>query len=186
MRPGGRGVLWILALFLAASGALRVGSGVGLAFANAAPEAAEDSPAAPLVCDPPPAALAAALSAREEKVAQSEDALAERLAALALADEAINGRIAELEAVETRLRETLALADGAAEDDLLRLTAVYETMKPKDAAQLFEAMTPEFAAGILGRMRPDAAAAVFSGMTPEAGYAVSVILAGRNAEVPKD
>ena len=186
MRPGGRGVLWILALFLAASGALRVGSEVGLAFAHAAPEAAEDSAAVPLVCDPPPAALAAALSAREEKVARSENALAERLAALALADEAINGRIAELEVVETRLRETLALADGAAEDDLLRLTAVYETMKPKDAAQLFEAMTPEFAAGFLGRMRPDAAAAVFSGMTPEAGYAVSVILAGRNAEVPKD
>jgi flagellar motility protein MotE (MotC chaperone) len=187
MRPGGRGVLWILALFLAASGALRVGSEAGLAFANAAPEAAEAGGVAPgLVCQEPPAALAAALSAREEKVTQSETALAEQLAALDLADKAITGRIAELEAIEAKLRGTLALADGAAEDDLLRLTAVYETMKPKDAARLFEAMTPDFAAGFLGRMRPDAAAAVFSGMSPEASYAVSVILAGRHAEVPKN
>jgi flagellar motility protein MotE (MotC chaperone) len=187
MRPGGRGVLWILALFLAASGALRVGSEVGLAFANASPDASEGGGVAPpLVCEEPPAALAVALSAREEQVARSEAALAERLAALDLAEEAITGRIVELEAAETKLRDTLALADGAAEEDLLRLTAVYETMKPKDAAQLFEAMTPEFAAGFLGRMRPDAAAAVFSGMTPEASYAVSVILAGRNAEVPKN
>ncbi len=187
MRPGGRGVLWILALFLAASGALRIGSEVGFAFANAAPDAAgQDGPVAALICKDPPAALAKALSNREAKVAASEFSLEERMAALDLTDQAVTARIAELEAAETRLRQTLALADGAAEDDLLRLTAVYETMKPKDAARLFEAMTPEFAAGFLGRMRPDAAAAVFSGMSADASYAISVILAGRNADVPKE
>jgi flagellar motility protein MotE (MotC chaperone) len=187
MRPGGRGVLWILALFLAASGALRIGSEAGLAFANAAPDTSDPGGAAPaLICEEPPAALAAALTAREEKVATSEASLAERLSALALAEEAITLRLAELQTAEAKLRDTLALADGAAEGDLLRLTAVYESMKPKDAAKLFEAMTPEFAAGFLGRMRPDAAAAVLSGMSAEAGYAVSVILAGRNAEVPKE
>ena len=185
-RAGSRGVLWILALLLAASGALRTGSEVGLAFANAAPETRDRGGATPaLACDAPPAALAAALSAREQKVAASESALQTRLSALALAEEAITGRIGELQTAEAKLRDTLALADGAAEDDLLRLTAVYESMKPKDAARLFEAMTPEFAAGFLGRMRPDAAAAVFSGMSAEASYAISVVLAGRNAEVPK-
>lgn len=187
IRPGSRGVLWILALFLAASGALRIGSEVGLAFAKAGPDApGTTGTAPPLVCEQPPAALAAALTLREEKVAASESVLAERVAALALAEEAATARLAELESAESRLRGTLALADGAAEDDLLRLTAVYETMKPKDAARLFEAMTPEFAAGFLGRMRPDAAAAVFSGMSPQASYAVSAILAGRNAAVPKE
>jgi flagellar motility protein MotE (MotC chaperone) len=187
MRTGGQGVLWIVALFLAASGALRLGSEVGLAFAKTAPETAERTdPSASLTCAEPPAVLAKALSAREEDVSASEAVLEERLAALALAEEAVSSRLTALEAAETKLRDTLALADGAAEEDLLRLTAVYESMKPKDAAKLFEAMTPEFAAGFLGRMRPDAAAAVFSGMSSEAGYAVSVILAGRNAEVPKD
>jgi flagellar motility protein MotE (MotC chaperone) len=66
------------------------------------------------------------------------------------------------------------------------LTAVYETMKPKDAAALFEAMQPEFAAGFLGRMRPEAAGAILAGMSPEAAYAASLLLAGRNAAVPRD
>ncbi len=186
-RRSSRGVLWILALFLAASGALRVGSEVGLAFAEAATDANGHSETAPaLTCPQPPLALAEALTAREAQVAKSEAALQERLAALALTDAAVTTRLGALEAAETKLRDTLALADGAAEDDLLRLTAVYETMKPKDATKLFEAMTPDFAAGFLGRMRPDAAAAVMSGMSADAAYAVSVILAGRNADVPKD
>lgn len=178
-----RGILWILALFLSASGALRVGSEVGLAFAKASP--AEEIASPPLSCPPPPVALAEALSAREKAVVDTEHALQSRLAALALTEEAVAAQLASLQSAETRLRDTLALADGAAEDDLTRLTTVYETMKPKDAAKLFEAMTAEFAAGFLGRMRPDAAAAILSGMTSESGYAVSVILAGRNADVPK-
>jgi flagellar motility protein MotE (MotC chaperone) len=178
----GRGILVLLALLLASSGALRMGQLAGAALANseAAPEAA------PEACPPPPVALAEALAAREAQVTVLEAAMAERKAALALAEEAISRRMAELEAAETSLKATLALADGAAEDDLLRLTTVYETMKPKDAAALFETMAPEFAAGFLGRMRPEAAAAVLSGMSPDAAYSISVLIAGRNAAVPKE
>ncbi|TKA97657.1 hypothetical protein FAZ78_04745, partial [Cereibacter changlensis] len=107
-------------------------------------------------------------------------------AALTLAGQAIDAKLAELAAAEAALSETLARADGASEGDLTRLTSVYETMKPKDAAALFEAMAPEFAAGFIGRMRPDAAAAVLSGMSAEAAYSISVLLAGRNALVPKE
>ncbi len=72
------------------------------------------------------------------------------------------------------------------EKDIQNLTAVYQAMKPKDAAALFETMSPDFAAGFLGRMPPDSAAAILSGMSAEAAYGVSVIVAGRNADVPKD
>jgi len=181
-RRTGRGALVILALLLAASGALRIGAGVGEALALA-PEAV--SGAGPLNCPEPPLALAEALLAREQQVAVQEAALEERIAALALADQAIEQRLATLSAAESQLSDTLSRADGAAEDDLSRLTAVYETMKPKDASALFTAMAPEFAAGFLGRMRPDAAAAVLSGMSAEAAYEISVLLAGRNALVPK-
>ena len=57
---------------------------------------------------------------------------------------------------------------------------------PADAAALFQTMAPEFAAGFLGRMRAEAAAAVISGMTPESAYSISVLIAGRNALVPKN
>lgn len=183
----GRGALMILALLLASSGALRIGAGVGHAFANAPAETMTDSgDTAPLNCPTPPLALVEALTRRESQVAVQEAALAERLAALALADAAIAERFDALEEAEARVSETLARADGAAEADLTRLTAVYESMKPKDAAALFEAMAPEFAAGFLGRMRPDAAAAVLSGMSSDAAYSISVLLAGRNALVPTE
>ncbi len=184
---GGRGTVYIIALFLATSAALRLGSGVGKALANTtepAPQAVVQEGATQ--CAEPPLALAQALSAREAEVKAQEAALQDRLAALALADAAIGARMAALTAAEAELSETLARADGAAEADLSRLTEVYETMKPKDAAALFEAMDPEFAAGFLGRMRPDAAAAVMSGMSSEAAYGISVLLAGRNVKVPTE
>ena len=51
---------------------------------------------------------------------------------------------------------------------------------------MFEQMAPEFAAGFLGRMKPAAAANVMAGLSPMSAYAISVLLAGRNALVHKD
>lgn len=183
-RRAGRGALFVLALTLASSGALRLGSGVGEALAQAGAEG--NGATHPLVCPEPPAALAEALSAREARVSALEAAIEEQQAALVLTDTAIRDRLAELAKAEEDLAATLALADGAAEADLARLTEVYQTMKPKDAAALFETMSPDFSAGFLGRMRPDAAASILAGMTPESAYAVSVLLAGRNANAPTE
>lgn len=184
-KRAGRGALVILALMLASSGALRIGSSVGTALARTPEKQTSTDADGPLDCPKPPLALAEALTAREAWLAAQEVALEDRLAALDLADQAIGTRLAALTAAEAELSETLSRADGAAEADLARLTEVYETMKPKDAAALFEAMAPEFAAGFLGRMRPDAAAAVLSGMPSDVAYRISILLAGRNALVPK-
>ncbi len=178
------GALVILMLLFATSGAVRLGSGIGAAMA--ASEGSAETPAPPLTCPEPPAALVAALQSREEALAAREVALTDRIAALRLVEETANARIAALEEAEAKLAATVAITDGAAEADLARLTSVYEAMKPKDAGALFAAMDPPFAAGFLGRMRPEAAAAVMSGMPPEAAYAVSVLLAGRNALAPTE
>lgn len=182
-RRGGRGALFILAMLLAASGALRIGSGVGAALARS-----DNTPpalvVAPAECPATPLALAEAFKLREDRVSAREASVEDRLAALALADETITVRLAEMQVMEERLRATLALADGAAEADIGRLTSVYQAMKPKDAAALFAAMAPEFAAGFLGRMPPESAAPILSGMPSESAYAISVIVAGRNAAVP--
>ena len=182
-RKSGAGrILIILAVILASSGALRIGAGVGVAMADGGAATG----AAPLDCPLPPAALAAALVGREAQVVKREAELADRMAALALADQAIDKRMGELQVAETSLKETLSIADGAAEKDLARLTAVYEAMRPADAAALFQTMEPEFAAGFMGRMRPEIAAQVLAGMTPDMAYSISVLIAGRNATAPKD
>jgi len=181
----GRGTLVILTLFLAASGALRVGSGIGSAMAKSAVEVPVPGKD-PQSCPIPPLALTEALNTREAQISAREATLADRMAALALAEAAIKARIDEMAAAEAGLKKTLQIADGAAEADLTRLTAVYEAMKPADAAKLFGEMAPEFAAGFLGRMTPGAAAAVMSGMDPAKVYSISVLIAGRNANAPKN
>lgn len=185
-RRTGRGTLFIVAMLFAMSGALRLGSGVGVAFAQADDaEFAAETAVDPALCESP-SALSEALGLREDRLAVQEAAMQDRLAALALADAAISERMVAMQAMEEELKATLALADGAAEADIDRLTQVYQAMKPKDAAALFEAMSPEFAAGFLGRMPPESAATILSGMSAEAAYGVSVIVAGRNAGVPKN
>lgn len=180
----GQGALFVVAMLFASSGALRLGSGIGAALAKSEAETVQGQPE-PARCEMP-SALAQALTLREERIAAQEASLKDRLAALAVADAAIAQRMDELRSVEEELKATIALADGAAEKDIQKLTAVYQAMKPKDAAALFETMSPEFAAGFLGRMPPEAAAAILSGMSSEAAYGVSVIVAGRNAAAPKD
>lgn len=190
-KSGGRklgvSALFTLSLLLLASASLRIGLNAGSAWASSGgEEPASGEPAPPLDCPQPPAALAAALTEREKQASVRETAIEERKVALDLAEQVIARRLTELEQAESALRETLAVADKAAETDLTQLTEVYQAMKPKDAAALFDGMDPDFAAGFLGRMRPADAAAIMSGMTPEKAYAVSALLAGRNANVPKE
>jgi len=130
--------------------------------------------------------LVSVLRSREQQLNRRELQIQDRMKALEIADEAIDRKLAALVDAEERLSATLAMADGASEGDLTRLTDVYEKMKPKDAAALFEEMAPEFAAGFLGRMRPASAADIMAGLSPQTAYTVSVILAGRNAWVPKE
>ncbi len=182
----GRGALAVIGLLFLSSGALRFGSGVGEALAMETEVQAPPDLPEPQVCEALPASLATALSAREAAVSLGELALKDRIAALALAEATITQRLAELQAAEDALARTLSIADEAAEQDLARLTTVYETMKPKDAAALFETMAPAFAAGFLGRMQSQAAAAVLSGLKPETAYQISLVIAGRNAEAPTE
>ena len=123
-----------------------------------------------------------------EQIARRSDVLDERETAAAMREQDIEvarqeigaslGRMAEAEA---RLAARMERSANAADEDLTRLVEVYEGMKPKDAAVLFEAMDPAFAAGFMSRMASDAASALFSHLSPDKAYALSVIMAGRNA-----
>jgi len=190
-RRSTRGALTVIAVLLVGSAMLRLGNSAGQAFALASEEIETTSLAAAppgMACDAPGdlQPLLTALQAREARITQREDAIRNRMQALRLADEEIESKLAALAQAEEELRATIALAETAAEGDLERLTKVYETMKPKQAAALFEEMSPEFAAGFIGRMRPEAAADIMAGLSPEAAHRFSVVLAGRNAEVPSE
>ncbi|SEQ01325.1 MotE family protein [Thalassovita taeanensis] len=188
-RPG-KGALSLIACLLLGSALIRLGMGAGQALAKADP-APHTPTAAPVVqetCETPEdyRAMIEAFQVRKIRLDRQETQMRDRMQALAIADREIETRMSALQQAEENLRATLALADQAAEGDITRLVAVYETMKPKDAAALFEEMDPDFAAGFLARMAPEAAAGVMAGLSPQSAYTISVVLAGRNANVPKE
>jgi len=195
MEKAKRGTLMLLALFLMGSAAVRIALEAAPAIAREVAEMKSGegvdqiAPTSGQMRVPDSAEMQAMLGAfkkREAKLDQREAELEDRMKALEIADQAINKKLQDLQQAEEKLLATLALADGAAEQDVTKLTSVYEQMKPKEAAALFEEMDPSFAAGFLARMRPEAAAGVMAGLSPEAAYTISVVLAGRNGEVPKE
>ena len=130
--------------------------------------------------------LVQAVAQRDEALVRREAQVALREQDIRVAREAVERSLAELGEAREALEARMIASAGASEEDLGRLTAIYEGMKPKDAAALFEAMDPEFAAGFLARMAPDAASAVFSRMPPLTAYAVSANIAGRNAGAARE
>lgn len=190
-RKSGRYALILIAGFFLASGVLRLGSGTGSAIAReveALRHTEKEEIIVPHACEAGEgiSELLVAIKAREARVAKQEASLADRMQALSVAEVSMKRNLAALIEAEENLKATMAMADTASEDDLSRLTSVYENMKAKNAVPLFEEMDPQFSAGFLGRMRPDAAAKIFAGLTPSKAYSISVILAGRNAEVPTE
>ena len=189
----GKGTLHIIGGLLVLSGIVRaMGSGQAWAEAQAAqgsdmrPQvgvAQEGEAQASDVTGVNPALLEA-FKQREERIAAREKQMEDRMQALQLAEREASERVAALLAAEESLKSTIALADVAAETDIQKLVAVYQNMKPKEAAALFSQMTPDFAAGFLGLMDPAIAAQIMAQVSPETAYSISVVLAGRNAGVP--
>ncbi|WP_297772860.1 hypothetical protein [uncultured Roseovarius sp.] len=187
--PRARGVLFILSTFLISSALVRVGGGAGQALALVSSEA--EPPVEQAVtnekCETPDdlQLVLDSLQAREARLDDREAAMGDRLHALDIAEQEIDRKMRALMQAEDNLRRMVAVAETAAENDVAQLIKVYEAMKPKQASAVFEEMDPVFAAGFLGRMRADAAAEIMAGMSPAAAHGISVILAGRNANVPR-
>ena len=184
-RRSGGGTLVTLAGFFIVSAMLRFGVAAADAFSATETHEGPSEKAAACTTDGDALALFEEVKTREARVAEREKRAEDRDRALTLASTTIDDKLKTLEEAEAKLAATLAIADKAADKDVASLIAVYEKMKPKDAARLFEQMPPEFAAGFLSGMRPDSAAAVMAGLDPEKAYSISVVLAGRNARAPK-
>ena len=184
-QKNGRTMPFIVGLFAISAG-IRAAIGADAALAVDATQEMMQPVAELETCGPndTPASLLAALQAREERVAARELQLEDRTQALRVIEAEISEKIDALAQAEASLTAVLAIADTAAENDLSRLTAVYENMKPQDAAALFEQMEPAFSAGFMGRMAPEAAALIMTNLAPETAHLISVVLAGRNASAP--
>lgn len=185
-RAGTSSVLLVLAGLLLFAGMSRLGLGVAEVIAAEPTVGTEAGQATALTETPDPGDLLAVLLAREAELVAAEEAMAARSAQLRAAEEALARQMASLEAAEAQLAATLRMTESAAEEDLQRLTSVFENMKGAQAAELFAQMDTEFAAGFISRLRPDFAGEIMAGLDPVAAYAISAVIAGRHARTPRD
>lgn len=188
---------FVLACFIV-SGLIRVGLtgpaiaeqyaalGPDMAELNTAPETDFAAPATGCLPIGDADELVQAIALRASDLDAREAYVNMREAALNVAETRIAEQLAALVNAEDQLAATLSRADSAAEDDVARLTEVYERMKPEAAAAIFETMDVNFAAGFLARMQPEYAAGILSAMPADLAYSVSVIIAGRNAAAPRN
>jgi len=188
--PRAPGALLLLALCFVGSAGLRIADPEGALAKEAAATGVGGGMqlAAADPCGPgaDPTGLLAALKQREDQLDARAAEIADRERLLQVAEAKYKEQLEALRTAEERLAATLAVADEAAEQDIERLTAVYENMNPKNAARIFESMDVTFAAGFLARMRKDTAAKIMGGMSAERAYAISAVIAGRNARAPRE
>ena len=177
------GALLVIGLCFAGSAVARAADPDG-ALQREAPQLA--SVGVPSAACPEAGPLLDALRERERQLDARAMEIAARARTLEAAEARYRAESETLRALQEQLSATLAFADQAAEQDLVRLVGVYESMNPKQAAQIFETMDVTFAAGFLGRMQRDAAARILAGLSPARAYAVSVVIAGRNAAAPTE
>lgn len=119
------------------------------------------------------------LAARREELDAREAELEMRLALVEAAEKRINERTAALEVLEARINALVAEKKAMDEGQFASIVAMYETMKPKEAAAIFDqlempvllrvarAMSPRRMAPIMAKMDPLKAKTLTSSMAAE-------------------
>lgn len=183
------GPLFILAAVFAISAILRIALHADAAWAVVEKISSPTSPVEQGVACGPEIQIEPILmelTTRQQELDERTAAITENEAALALIKTELAEKLQDLEQAEARLADMISMSQSASQNDLTQLTAVYSAMNPKQAAALFETMDPEFAAGFLTLLDPQIAGEILAGVSPEKAYALSVIVAGRNATAPTE
>lgn len=123
-----------------------------------------------------------AVSADLERLEQREKEISIRETSLLAIEDRLKGQLATVEDANAQLEKKINSLKTVATDDLKHLVSMYQTMKPKQAAEIFDSMDPAFAAGFLREMKSENAGLVMANMDARKSYAISIIIAGRNAK----
>lgn len=115
---------------------------------------------------PEAVALAETLRLRGIAVDRGIEVLDQRRAEIAAAEERLTARLTELRAAKQALDDTRTARTTNADEGIARLIAVYDVMKPAEAAEVLGALPPDFGAEILARVQPEIGARIIAALEP--------------------
>ena len=149
--------------------------------------AAAPAATAPAVeqCEGTPEAMLRSIKQERDLLADQKEALARRAAEVDLAAETVQIERARLGELQGEVESLLAKVEQAHTADVDRLVALYQNMKPKDAAGIMNDMDIEVTVMVLGTMAERDAAPIMAALNPVRARAVSQIILERS-KLPGD
>jgi len=124
------------------------------------------------------------LAARREELDKRERDLDLRQTLLQAAEKRIDGKLADLKKIQGTVAELIKKHDDEEETKLKSLVKMYETMKPKEAAQIFEKLDMPVVLDVVERMKEQKSGPILAKMHPEKAQEVTAALAERR-KLPK-
>lgn len=117
------------------------------------------------------------LAQRRKELDGRAEALDTREKLLSAAEKRVGDRVAELKEIEARIATQIETRDAENEKRMAGVVAMYETMKPKDAARIFERLDMGVLIDVVKRMQPRRMSAVLAAMDPVVAQDLTVELA---------
>lgn len=99
---------------------------------------------------------------------------------LKAAEKRLEARLEELKAKEAELKATMEKKDEAEAARFKSLVAMYESMKPKDAARIFDRLELKVLIEVATHINPRRMSDILAQMSPEVAERLTVELAGRS------
>lgn len=119
------------------------------------------------------------LSDRRQQLDARDEDLAMRENLLKAAEKRVEAKVAELKALEAKVKTALDQRDETEAKRFKGIVAMYEGMKPQDAARIFDRLDLKILVDVSTQMKPTAMSAILAKMTPEAAERLTVELAQR-------
>lgn len=129
-------------------------------------------------------ALLGRLQDRRETLDNRGKELDMRESLIKAAEKRLEAKVGEMKDIETRIKTATDARDKEEKERLKGLVAMYENMKPKDAARIFDRLDLRVLVDLSTAMKPITMSAVLAQMSPEAAERLTVELATR-ASAPK-
>ncbi|HEY1095658.1 MAG TPA: hypothetical protein VGF14_00285 [Alphaproteobacteria bacterium] len=126
------------------------------------------------------------LSERRKQLDQRERDLEQRDKLLQAAEKKVEQKVAELNALKGEMEKLLGQQQQAASQSTKQLVRIYESMKPKDAANIFNDMEGDILLKIIGTMSERKSAPILAAMDPAKARDISSKIAAQKALPEKD
>jgi len=133
---------------------------------------------------PEAVALAEELRDRALRIERYMAALDQRKADLATAEATLRTRLGELRSTKGATRASRNGSTEAVRTDIDRLIAVYDQMKPAEAAAILTNLPADFAAEILMRVQPETGARIIAAVEPRQAALLTAQMGARSVRKP--